>query len=201
MEKSSYTRCVPDILIDMSDSYFNTPEGKVAKEVACQFISRKVGRHTKHAIRKEVEILLRLAKEIEKDYGMTLNNMCNRLDINSNENAQSYFVFSTIANEILVNGDENWGRVIILHAFAAKLAEKCKQTNNEQMIENIIYWLSCFIAKKSTWIRDYGRGWNGFIDQFCEPRQNHKDNNWFQGLFAATVSFGTLAALLFIKNS
>jgi len=183
----------------MSDNvYFNTPEGKIAKEVACQFISRKVGRHTKHAIRKEVEILLRLAREIENDYGVTLNNMCTKLDVNS-ENA--YFNFSTVAEEILVSGDENWGRIIILHAFAAKLAEKCKQTNNEQMIENIINWLSCFIAKKSSWIRDSGRGWNGFIDQFCEPRPSEKESGWVQGLFAATLSFGTLAAVLFIKNS
>jgi len=182
----------------MSDScHFNTPEGKIAKEVASQFISRKVGRNGKSALREEVVILLRLAREIEKDYGFTFNNMCNKLDVNS-ENA--YFHFSTIADEILVNGEENWGRIIILHAFAAKLAEKCKQSNNEPMIENIINWLSCLIAKKSSWIRETGKGWDGFINQFSEPRPNPKPDGWLQGLMAATVSFGTLAAIMLIKN-
>jgi len=176
---------------------FNTPEAKIAKEVASQFISKKVGRHTRDVIRKEVEILLRLSNEIENNYGVALNNMCNRLDVNSDN---AYFKFSTVAEEIL-NGDENWGRIIILYAFAAKLAEQCKQTENEQMIEKIINWLSCFIAKKACWIRDSGRGWNGFVDQFCDPRASQKENSWFQGLFAATVSLGTLAAVLFIKNS
>ena len=133
---------------------FNTPEAKIAKEVATQFISKKLGRHTKN-IRKEVEILLRLSGEIDDKYGVILNNMCNRLDVNS-ENA--YFKFSTVAEEIL-NGDESWGRIIILYAFAAKLAEQCKQSDNEQMVEKIISWLSCFIARKASWIRDSGRGW------------------------------------------
>ena len=145
----------------MSDiiSNFSTPEGKIAKEVASQFISTKVGNTASKncsAVREEVVILLRLAAEIEKDYGFTFNNMCNRLDVNS-ENA--YFHFSTIADEILVHGEENWGRIIILYAFAAKLAEKCKQSNNDAMIENIIYWLSCLIARKSSWIRESGKGW------------------------------------------
>jgi myeloid leukemia cell differentiation protein MCL-1 len=187
----------------MSDSiHFNTPEGKIAKEVASQFISSKVGRNNQtknNDVREEVVILLRLAREIEKDYGFTFNNMCNRLDVNS-ENA--YFHFSTIAEEILVHGEENWGRIIILYAFAAKLAEKCKQSNNEQMIENIINWLSCLIARKSSWIRESGKGWEGFIKQFEEPRPNPNPKaSWLQGLLAATVSCGTLAAIMLIKNS
>jgi len=180
-----------------NNSNYNTPEAKIAKEVASQFISKKVGRHTKNDIRKEVEILLRLSKEIDCKYGVALNNMCNSLDVNSDN---AYYKFSTVAEEIL-NGDENWGRIIILYAFAAKLAIQCKQSNNEQMVDKIINWLSCFIAKKSSWIKTSGNGWNGFIDQFHEPNTTQKDNGWFNGLFAATVSLGTLAAVLLIKSS
>ena len=139
----------------MSSNVINTPEAKIAEEVALQFISKKVGRDTQTALRKEVEILLRLSNEIDSNYGVALNNMCNRLDVNS-ENG--YLKFSTIAEEIY-NGGDNWGRIIILYAFAAKLAIHCKQTDNEQMIEKIINWLSCFIARKACWIRESGRGW------------------------------------------
>jgi len=176
----------------MTDNNFNTPEGKIAKEVASQFISRKVGRHSTPNVRKEVEILLRLAVDIERDYGVTLNYLCNTVDVNKD----GYFKFTTVAEDILKNGEENWGRIIILYAFAAKLAVRCK--NNEQMINNIIYWLSCFIAKKSRWIRESGKGWDGFINQFCDPPN---EKGWVKGLFAATVSFGTLAAILFLKNT
>ena len=187
----------------MSDSvHFNTPEGKRAMEVTSQFISSKVGRNNQtqnNAVCEEVVILLRLAREIEKDYGLTFNNMCNRLDVNS-ENA--YFHFSTIAEDILIRGEENWGRIIILCAFAAKLAEKCKQSNNEQMIENIINWLSCLIARKASWIRESGEGWEGFIKQFGEPQLNSNPKvSWLQALLAVTVSCGTLAVIMLIKNS
>jgi len=187
-----------DIFQPETDSVnFNSPEATIAKEVASQFISKKVGRNTKNVIlRKEVEILLRLSNEIDEKYGVALNNMCNRLDVNS-ENA--YFKFHKVAEEIL-NGDENWGRIIILYAFAAKLAEQCKQTDNEQMIEKVIGWIGSFIAKKSYWIRENGRGWNGFIEQFHDPHPR-KESGWFKGLFNATIGLGTLAAILFIKNS
>lgn len=149
------------------NSNINTPEAEIAKEVASQFISKKVGRNTKCDVRKEVEILLRLSKEIDCKYGVALNTMCNKLDLTS-ENA--YIKFSTVAEEIL-NGGENWGRIIILYAFAAKLAEQYKQTNNEQMIDKIINWLSCFVAKKSSWIRDTGKGWVSILN-FLKKEHN-----------------------------
>ena len=46
---------------------FNTPEGKIAKDVALQFIRKKVGKPVKpQSILKEAEIMLRLAEEIEQ---------------------------------------------------------------------------------------------------------------------------------------
>ena len=141
--------------MSLDDVNFNTLEARIAKEVALQFISEKVGRHTKNEIRKEVEILLRLSDEINNEFGGTINDMCNKLDVRS-ENACARF--SVVAKEIL-NDNENWGRIIVIFAFAAELAIKCKQIGMEQMIEQIICWLSCFIGKRANWIRSSGKGW------------------------------------------
>ena len=139
-----------------SDPSLNIPEAKIAKEVAYQFIAKKVGRPLKsQAIRKEVELMLRLTNEIEMKHEMVLKNMCNRLNVNS-DNASR--IFCEVAEEIFRDGI-NWGRIIVLYAFGGKLAEHCKQTNNEQLIDKVGLWVGSYVAKKSSWIRDSGKGW------------------------------------------
>ncbi|NP_001274311.1 uncharacterized protein LOC100215682 [Hydra vulgaris] len=178
----------------MSDTpiNFNTPEAKIAKEVAYQLIQKKTGKNIKNQqIRKETELMMRLVEEIEIKHELFLSNMCKRLNLNT-ENAQS--MFHTIAEEIFSDGI-NWGRIIVLYAFAGKIAEHCRKSNDEQIIDKIALWVAGFVAKKSSWIRDSGRGWNGFIENF-----DVKQDSWVQGLFAATLGLGTIAAALYIKS-
>ncbi|XP_057302939.1 apoptosis regulator Bcl-2-like [Hydractinia symbiolongicarpus] len=172
----------------------NTPEGKIAREVASQYIAKKVGKPIKNiALRKEVEIMLRLTDEIDNMYDLA--NMCNRLNV-SNENA--HYVFMEIAEEIFQEGI-NWGRIIVLYAFAGKLAQHFKRTNNEQLVDKVGSWVGTAVSKKSMWVRDCGHGWTGFIQAFGESK-GENENNWFQGMFAATIGFGTLAAAMLIKS-
>ena len=135
---------------------FNTPEGKIAKDVALQFIRKKVGKPVKpQSILKEAETMLRLAEEIEQKHDRTLKNMCNRLNVNS-DNAN--IIFGQIANEIFRDGI-NWGRISVLYTFAGKLAEHAKENNNEQLIEKIGFWVATYVATKSSWIKETGKGW------------------------------------------
>lgn len=139
----------------------NTPEGKIAREVASQFIARKVGKAVKNfGIRKEVEVMLRLTNEIENLYD--IGNICNRLNVNS-DNAS--YVFYELSEEIFESGI-NWGRIIMLYAFAGKLAEHCKKTNNEHVIEKVSSWLGNAVSRKSSWIRESGNGWVGNFSLF-----------------------------------
>ncbi len=169
----------------------NTPETQTSKEIASQFISKGLGQHQNADVRKEVEILLRLTVEIEKDYGTTLNYLCNSISVHTD----GYLELATMAEDIMKSGEENWGRIIILYVFAAKIAKKYQ--NNEQTVQNITAWLSSSIAKKSHWIRETGNGWDGFIKQFSKP---HNEKGWFKVLFAASISLGTLAAIMFINK-
>ena len=140
-----------------SDSFQNgqTQEAKIAKDIAKEFIFIKVGRPLKNAPRRETEIILRLSEELECKHDMLLKSMCNRLNINADN---AYKTFCEIAEEIFKD-DINWGRLVVLYTFAAKLAVHCKSCKMDNMIEKIIQWLGTFVARKQIWIKEKGHGW------------------------------------------
>ena len=131
------------------------PEAKIAKDLAKEFIYRKVGRSLKNPVRKECEVLLGLSSEIEQKHDMLLKNMCNRLNVNSDN---AYKTFCEVADEVFKD-DCNWGRIVVLYAFGGKLAEYCKNNNMEHMIDKVVSWVGNFISRKAQWIKDKGHGW------------------------------------------
>lgn len=137
-----------------SDSY-QTQEAKIAKDIAKEFIFIKVGRPLKNAPRRETDIILRLSEEIECKHDMLLKSMCNRLNINADN---AYKTFCEIAEEIFKD-DINWGRLVVLYTFAAKVAVHCKSSKMDNMVEKIIQWLGNFVARKQIWIKEKGHGW------------------------------------------
>ena len=175
-----------------------SPEVKIAEEVCSQFIYVKLGRVDENAARQEVLILLRLEGELDQNCGLMLDHICDGIDICS-ENIYSHL--DTIADEVLTNGEVNWGRIIILCTFAARLAKRCDQSGNNSMIEDIINWLGSQVSKKCSWIRESGRGWDGFIDQFSVPRPTNGPYGCLNCLLAAAVIFGVLATIVLIRNS
>lgn len=180
-----------------SDTYQNSgsPEAKIAKEIAREFVYTKVGRPLKTSIRKETEIVLKLSQEIELKHEMLLKSMCNRLNVTA---TNAHKTFAEIADEIFCDGSINWGRLVVLYTFAGKLAIHCKLSKMENMDDKIVNWVGNFVAKKQLWIKETGRGWNGFIEQFKDTKDDQK--LWFQGLLATTVGLGTIAAALYIKS-
>ena len=66
-----------------------SPEVKIAEEVCSQFIYVKLGRVDEDAARQEVLILLRLERELDQNYGLMLDHICDRIDICS-ENIYSH---------------------------------------------------------------------------------------------------------------
>ena len=139
----------------------NKKENKIAQ----QFIFRKLKRCSEDGMRKEVEILLRLSTEIEKQYN--LNELL----------TQNYTFkdFSAICRRLLDEKNLNWGRITVVYTFAAKLAEKYVEENNEKMVSTLINFLSIIITEKSSWILNHGGGWNGFITRF--EKQSYKKLN------------------------
>ena len=78
-----------------------SPESEFAEEVCSQFVYVKLGRVDEDAARQEVLILLRLERELDLNYGLMLDHICNRIDVCS-ENIHSHL--DAIADEVLTNG-------------------------------------------------------------------------------------------------
>ena len=112
-----------------------SPEVRIAEEVCSQFIYVKLGKLDKDAARQEVLTLLRLERELASNFEFILDHICDGLDVCS-EDIHSHL--DAIADEVLTNGEVNWGRIVILCTFAAKLAIRCDQSGNNSMIEVII---------------------------------------------------------------
>ena len=174
-----------------------SPEVRIAEEVCSQFIYVKLGKLDKDAARQEVLTLLRLERELASNFEVILDHICDGLDVCS-EDIHSHL--DAIADEVLTNGEVNWGRIVLLRIFAARLAIKCDQSGNNSMIENIIDWLGSQVAKRCSWIRGSGRGWDGFVNQFSARRPIIDTSGWLHCFLAAAVFFGVLATIVLIKN-
>ena len=173
-----------------------SPEVRIAEEVCSQFIYVKLGRVDDDAARQEVLILLRLERELDQN-GLMLDHICDRIDICS-ENIYSHL--DAIADEVLTNGEVNWGRIVILCTFAAKLAIRCDQSGDNSMVEDIINWLGSQVAKRCSWIRGSGRGWDGFVNQFSARRPIIDASGWLHCFLAGAVVFGVLATIFLTQR-
>lgn len=133
-----------------------TVEEKLAFDLAKDLIRFKLGRGT--LLKCKTACLLRkLSIQIEQKHGPLLKNMCNRLDLNERNAAVTC---SQIADEIL-GSEINWGRIVVLYTFGAKVAEYFNN-NGSDMSEEVSTWIGNYMASKSDWIRRAG-GWVRFI--------------------------------------
>lgn len=139
----------------------STPEAKRAQEIATQFILKKVGLYKEDdsTIRDEVRILLRLYDEVENGNGTTLDDLCESFDLYCAEARDRYEI---ITKEIFSDG-VNWGRIVMIFLFSAKLALQCKENEHEHLIREVIDWVRVAIGKRSYWIKNAGNGWVSII--------------------------------------
>jgi len=132
---------------------FNTPEAKVAEEVAQQFVAKRSGRILINA-RRETEIMLLRVSELEPKQADQLLTLVKSLNI-SEENCLASF---TRLSEQIFNKDICWGRIVTFFLFTALLMEHLKSSGKDTYNEKIGQCLGVCIARKTTWIRQSG-GW------------------------------------------
>ena len=74
--------------------------------------------------------------------------------------------FEKVADEVFEDGGTNWGRIVTVYAFSARLAMACKQhgnnnnnDDNDEVLQNIAIQTGKYIWRKlGTWIVNNG-GW------------------------------------------
>lgn len=129
-----------------------TVDEKLAFDLAKDLIRYKLGRGTMLSC-KTASILRKLSVQIEKKHEPLFKNMCHRLDLNE-RNLE--LTCKQIADEIL-GSDINWGRIVVLYTFGAKVAEYFN-SNGSDVSDEVSTWIGNYMLTKSEWIKKAG-GW------------------------------------------
>ena len=133
--------------------------GEEAKSLAHDIVSYHTGKVSPPP-NQTAAILRRLTDELEDRHSAVLSNMCNRLNVVSGS-AQSKFV--QVADEVFRDG-VNWGRIVAIFAFGAKLAQYCMRNGLQEDVDEIILWVGNYISSLSAWIHSQG-GWVSLPNQ------------------------------------
>jgi len=173
---------------------FNTPEAKIAKEVAIQFVNKRTGKIMKNsALKRETEVMLLRVAEIEPKQGEHLKNLVNSINL-TEENG--YRTFLRLSDEIF-NGQICWGRIVTFFLYTALSLEHLKKSGKDTFNDKIALWLGICIARQSHWIKESG-GWQAFVTTMGGPKELQE--TLFNGLFNVTLGLGTIAAALYIQG-
>lgn len=131
-------------------------------------------------------------KEISDRHDITLKAMVNKLNMG---NGNTFQTFINVADEIFEDGQINWGRVIVVYAFAARLTAHVRQRFPDYE-EKIALYVGKYVGNKlGHWILAQG-GWDAFADFFSD-QSTVEDKVWKGLLFTATLGgIGALAAVM-----
>ena len=133
--------------------------GEEAQSLAHDLVSYRIGKLSPPP-NQTAAILRRLTDDLEDRHSAVLSNMCNRLNVVSGS-AQSKFV--QVADEVFRDG-VNWGRIVAIFAFGAKLAQYCIRNGLQEDVDEIILWVGNYISSLSPWIHSQG-GWVSLPNQ------------------------------------
>ncbi|XP_045156655.1 bcl-2-like protein 1 [Mercenaria mercenaria] len=131
-------------------------------------------------------------KEVSDRHDIALKSMVNKLNL---DDSNMFHTFVNVADEIFEDGQINWGRVIVVYAFAARLNAYFRK-GNPAYEEKISLYVGKYVGNKlGRWILDNG-GWDAFADFFSDENAV-EDKIWKGLLFTATLGgLGALAAVM-----
>jgi len=146
--------------------------------------------------------LRRTVKELSERHHLVFKGMVNRLKIDENNAFQTFVI---VADEIFDDGQVNWGRIVAVYAFAARLAkyyiDKNKSNLTTELNESIIHrqekialFVGKYVANKlGQWILDHG-GWDSFVEYF--PDQGEFEEKMWKGVLFTAIGLGALATVV-----
>ncbi|XP_074649991.1 bcl-2-like protein 2 [Tubulanus polymorphus] len=166
----------------------------VARELAMDIVhyvsgippkSGGTGRHSKYA-----KTLRRTVEEITRRHDILFVNMIDRFQINTETGEES---FTAIADEMLSDGQVNWGRIVTVYALGAHFARYSAENGMPQYVGEIGHFLGEYANRKLLrWISENG-GWEAFYEFF--PDKSSVEDKIWNGLWVAVAGLGALAAL------
>ncbi|XP_041368869.1 induced myeloid leukemia cell differentiation protein Mcl-1 homolog [Gigantopelta aegis] len=143
---------------------------------------------------KYCKVMRQSVRELLERHKIVFNSMVKKLDV-CEKNV--LLTFEKVADEVFEDGETNWGRIVTVYAFAARLAMACKRNGNDEVLQNIAIITGKFIWRKlGPWILQHG-GWDAFVEAFSDA--NPVEETIWKGLLLTAVSLGAMATILAVR--
>lgn len=114
-----------------------------------------IDNETKKPVDRYCKTMRRTVKEMSDRHDYAFKGMVNKLNVND---VSAFPTFVSVADAIFEDGQINWGRVVAVYTFAARLALHCRSTSPD-CDERIALYAGKYVASKlGRWILDNG-GW------------------------------------------
>ncbi|XP_071489131.1 bcl-2-like protein 2 [Diadema antillarum] len=166
--------------------------GFIARQLGDDYIGYKVGKtKNRRPPCLHAETLRRVGDEVEERYAITLNGLVNNLEYDPEKDGEEAFTASL--NAMFEEGACNWGRVVMVYVFAARLAKYCQEHGKGYHVGKLADFAGRYVATRLTpWINKQG-GWDNFNESF--KAKDWKEKAAFNSLLVTGAFLGGLAAL------
>ena len=135
-----------------------TPLENVRKEaevIASDVVVNFGSENDKKSPNRYCKTMRKMAQEVSERHDIALKSMVNKLNLSD---SNTFETFIHVADEIFEDGQVNWGRVIVVYAFAARLTQHLRKSRPEYE-EKIALYVGKYVGNKlGRWIVDNG-GW------------------------------------------
>ena len=123
----------------------------------CLFINRRCNSFVSFSGDDVMRCMRHSVTKMLDRHSIVFNGMMSRLCIDRNSDLK--IGFNQLAEELFVNREVTWGKIIALFAFGARLAQHCSQHGLEDLVFDIATLLSQYAVDKLTpFLREHG-GW------------------------------------------
>ncbi|XP_033098952.1 apoptosis regulator BAX-like [Anneissia japonica] len=140
---------------------------RIAREINSAFVAYKLGNDMEYI----EDMNSNFFKYCEKMYEMHnehLYKLTREVLLDSNENIKTFF--KDILTEMFSDNIINWGRIIMVFVFGARLAVLCKDRNRTDLIDQVIQNIDKYVKTEFLeWINIQG-GWNNFDQSYTQHK-------------------------------
>lgn len=196
---------------DSTQTFSNSPLDQIrrdAESMAEDLVLNFDQANPKKPPNRYCSTLRRTVKELSDRHDLVFKGMVSRL---KPDETNAFPTFVIVADEIFDDGQVNWGRIVAVYAFAARLAKYYIDNNKKDQSETdkindsyssksiqyqkkIALFVGKYVANKlGKWILDNG-GWDAFVEYF--PDQGELEEKIWKGVLFTAIGLGALATVV-----
>src|SRR6218665_193981 len=132
---------------------------KNAIEIADDVVLYMVGTQSISTIRPPnsyAKTMRRTVKDVSQKHEKVFNGMARKLGFT---NQVVTTVLGSVLDEVFSDGQYNWGRLVMVYAFAGWMARHCALNDMHEYVQRIAHTAGLYVANKlASWIENNG-GW------------------------------------------